>query len=81
MKFGKSKCAYIVIERGEIIEQVEFIVMNDITINPMKSDEWYKYLGQNENILYVDPINKDRGPINKEHTKRMKKIWKRTVCV
>ena len=39
MKFGESKCVYMVIERGEIIEEVEFIIMNDLNINPMKTDE------------------------------------------
>ena len=73
MKFGESKCTYMVIERGEIIEQVKPIVMNDITINPMKTDECYKYLGQDQNISYVGPINKDR--VTKGYTKRMKKIW------
>ena len=34
----------MVIERGKIVEQVEPTVMNDITINPMKTDECYKYL-------------------------------------
>ena len=47
--------------------------MNDATINPMKTDECYKHLGQDENISYVGPINKDR--VTKEHTKRRKKIW------
>ena len=73
MKFGESKCTYMVIERGEIIEQVKPIVMNDVTINPMKTDECYKYLGQDQNISYVGPINKDR--VTKGYTKRMKKIW------
>ena len=27
MKFGEAKCGYMVIERGEVIEQVEPIVM------------------------------------------------------
>ena len=63
----------MVIERGEIIEQVKPIVMNDVTINPMKTDECYKYLGQDQNISYVGPINKDR--VTKGYTKRMKKIW------
>ena len=47
--------------------------MNDVTTNPMKTDECYKYLGQDENISYVGPINKDR--VTKVYTKRMKKIW------
>ena len=63
----------MVIERGEIIEQVEPIVMNEETINPMKTDRCYKYLVQDENNSYVHPINKDR--VTKEYTKRMKKIW------
>ena len=46
MKFRKSKCAHMLIERGEIVEQVEPTVMNDVNINPMKTDECYKYLGQ-----------------------------------
>ena len=46
IKFGESKCVSMVIERGEIIEEVEFIIMNALNINPMKTDECYKYLGQ-----------------------------------
>ena len=47
--------------------------MNNVTINPMKTDECCKYLGQDENISNVGPINKDR--IVKKYTKRIKKIW------
>ena len=46
--------------------------MNDITVNQMKTNECQKYLGQDENILYVGPINKDR--VMKEYTKSMEKI-------
>ena len=73
MKFGESKCAYMVIERGEINEQVEPIVMNNVTVKPMKTDECRKYLGQDENISNVGPTNKDR--IVKKYAKRIKKIW------
>ena len=41
--------------------------------NHKANDGCYKYLGQDENISYVGPINKDR--VTKMHTKRMKKIW------
>ena len=41
--------------------------------NYKANDGCYKYLGQDENISYVGPINKDR--VTKMHTKRMKKIW------
>ena len=60
MNFGESKCTYIIIERGEIIEQVDPIVMNGVTINPTKFDECYKYLRQDENSSSVGPINKNR---------------------
>ena len=73
MKFGESKCAHMVIKRGEVIEQVEPIVMNGVTIKPMKTNECYKYLALDENISYVSPVNKDR--VTKEYTKRKKKIW------
>ena len=73
MTWREPKCAYMVIERGKIIEQVEPIVMNDVATNQMKTDECYKCSGQDQNTSYVAPINKDR--FNKEYTKRMKKIW------
>ena len=47
MKLGESKCAYMVIEKGEIIEHVGPIVMNDVIVNPMKTGECYKYLWKN----------------------------------
>ena len=59
------------IEKEKIIEQVEPIVMNGVSTNPMETDECYKYLGQDENISYVGPINK--GRVMKDYTKRMKK--------
>ena len=62
----------MVIGNREIIEQVEPILMNDVTINPVKTGECYKYLGQDENSSYVGPVNKDR--VTKEYTKKMKKI-------
>ena len=42
-----------------------------LTINPLKTDECYKYLGQDENSSYVGPVNKDR--VTKEHTKKNEK--------
>ena len=47
MKLGESKCAYKVIEKGEIIEHVGPIVMDDVIVNPMKTGECYKYLWKN----------------------------------
>ena len=42
-----------------------------LTINPLKTGECYKYLGQDENSSYVGPVNKDR--VTKEHTKKNEK--------
>ena len=74
MKFGESKCAYIVIEKGTLIEKKEPIIINNVKIKPMKEDESYKYLGQDENISYVGPVNKER--VIKEYKNRVGKIWK-----
>ena len=73
MKFGELKCAYLVIDKGRIIQNIEPIVMNEVTIQPMKEGESYRYLGQDENLGYVGTINKDR--VRKEYFKRVKKIW------
>ena len=56
-----------------IIESNEPILINNITIEPMKVDESYKYLGLDENISYVGSINKER--VKCEYFKRVKKIW------
>ena len=58
MKFGESKSASTIIKK-EIIEQVELTVINNIIKNSMETGACYKYLGQDENICYVGPINKD----------------------
>ena len=39
----------------------------------MKDGDSYKYLGQDENIGYVGPLNKAR--VTAEHKKRVRKIW------
>ena len=74
MKFGESECAYQAIDKGKIIESKGPIIINNVTIKPMKVDESYKYLGLDENISYVSLINKER--VKSEHFKRVKKIWK-----
>ena len=45
----------------------------------MKTNECCKYLGQNENILYVGPINKDSH--KRIYKKNGKNLDKRTVCI
>ena len=73
MRFGGTKCAYQIIEKGKLVHQVEPILMNGLTIEPIKNGEAYKYLGQDENLGYVGPANKER--VEKEFLKRVKNIW------
>ena len=73
MIFGESKCAFLAIDKGKIVESHEVIVMNGVTIKPLKDGDSYKYLGQDENIGYVGPLNKAR--VTAEYKKRVRKIW------
>ena len=77
MKFSESKCTYMVIEKGTFIEKKEPIIINNVKIKPMKEGESYKYLGQDENISYVGPVNKER--VIKEYKNRVRKICKREL--
>ena len=74
MKFGQSKCSYMVVEKGKTTAATVPITINSITINPVKEGDSYKYLGQDENLGYVGPVNKKR--VTSEYYKRVKKIWK-----
>ena len=60
MKFGQSKCSYMVVEKGKITAATVPITINNVTINPMKELDSYTYLGQDENLGYVGPVNKKR---------------------
>ena len=73
MKFGLTKCAYLRIDKGKIVTSKEPIVMNNVAIDPVKEGDSYKYLGQDENLGYVGPLNKER--VVKEYMKRVRKIW------
>ena len=58
--FGESKCAFLAIDKGKIVESHEVIVMNGVVIKPLKDGDSCKYLGKDENIVYVGPLNKER---------------------
>ena len=47
--------------------------MNDIVIQPIEEGDTYIYLGQDENINFDGPINKER--VTKEYFTRVRKIW------
>ena len=46
----------------------------NVIINPTKEGESYKYLGQDKNLGYIGPVNKER--VANEYYKHVKKIWK-----
>ena len=60
MIFGESKCAFLAINKGKTVESHEVIVMNGVAIKSLKDGDSYKYLGQDENIGYLGPLNKGR---------------------
>ena len=60
MVFGESKCAFLAIDKGKIVESHKVIVINGVAIKPLKDRDSYKYLAQDENIGYVGPLNKSR---------------------
>ena len=60
MKFGESKCAYVMIERGKQKCMTEIVEMNETMIQPIKED-----------ISYNGSLNKDR--ILSEYVKRVQK--------
>ena len=73
MIFVESKCAFLAIDKEKIVENHGVIVMNGggggVTIKPLKDGDSYKYLGQDENIGYVGPLNKAR--VTAEYKKRV----------
>ena len=73
MDFRTDKCAYLNIVKGMIVSDGEPLVMNNLTIKPVKEGDTYKYLGIDENISYHGPINKER--VSKEYFTRTRKIW------
>ena len=73
MKFGESKCSYMTIERGNVTAATEPTTINKVNTNPVKEGDSYKYLGQDENFGYGEPVNKR---VTNEYYKRIKKIWK-----
>ena len=50
----------MVVEKRKVASVAETVVINNIAINPMKKGDSYKYLGLDENLGYVGPVNKER---------------------
>ena len=73
MELGNDKCAYNYIERGKRNTLGEKFGINDIELNEVECVEKYKHLGQDENIVYDNVLNK--GRVLHEYFRRIRKIW------
>ena len=73
MDFGIDKCAYMKVVKGKQVSNLQPLEMNDIVIQPIEEGDTYKYLGQDENINFDGPINKER--VTKEYFTRVRKLW------
>ena len=62
----------MVLEKGKVTAATERTAIHNVTINPIKEGDSYKYLGQDENLGYVGPGNKARA--TNQYYKRVKKI-------
>ena len=74
MKFGVSKCAYQVMERGKRKAQNENLEVNGLQIQEIQEGDSYKYLAIDESIGIEGPLNKQR--VIKEYKTRVYKIWR-----
>ena len=61
----------MVVGKGKITDTTKPIMINNITINPMKEGDSYIYLGQDENLGYIGLVNKKR--VTNEYYKCVKK--------
>ena len=59
MTFGDDKCAYQQILTGKLLQCTKNLEINQLSIKTMKEGDTYKYLGIDENISYIGPINKE----------------------
>ena len=72
MKFGESKCACQVIERGKRKAQDKTHEINGLKIQENQAGDNYRYLGIDESGGIDGPLNKQR--VIKEYKSRVKKI-------
>ena len=73
MTFGESKCAFHTIERGVREEKEEPVEINGLTIKETENGDSYRYLGIDELVGALGPLNIDK--VIKEYKKRVRKIW------
>ena len=73
MSFAISKCTYQFIERGKQKLQNQPLEVNSLIIQEIEEGDQYKYLGMDESVGIIGPLNKQR--VVKEYKMRVKKIW------
>ena len=73
MSLGISKCTYQCIERGKQKLQNQPLEVKSLIIQEIEEGDQYKYLGMNESVGIIGPLNKQR--VVKEYKARVKKIW------
>ena len=73
MTSGESKCAFQMIERGVREQKGEPVEINGLTIKEIENEDSYRYLGIDETVGALGPLNKDK--VTKEYKKRVRKIW------
>ena len=73
MMFGESKCTFQMIERGVREEKGEPVEINGVTIKEIENGDSYRYLGIDETVVALRPLNKDK--VTKEYKKRVRKMW------
>ena len=71
MKFGHGKYTYIKIEKRKYTTTV-LIEEKGLKIKAIQEGKSYIHLGQDENVAYDRPINKEK--VSKEYLSRVKKI-------
>ena len=74
MKFGKGKCAMLVMEKGKIVKSVGTELTDGKVIKSLREGEIYEYLG----ILEADKFLEEKMKLNvsKEFIRRLKKFLK-----
>ena len=73
MQFGGDKCAYLQIEKGQIMQNFEPIFIKSLTVKLIGEGNNCKYLGIDENTSYNAPINRER--VIKGYVNLTKNIW------
>ena len=61
------------IERGVREEKGQPVEVNGLTIKEIENGDSYRYLGIDEAVGALGPLNKDK--VTKEYKKRVRKIW------